>query len=123
VTRLSIRSIGNTFPGALSALTVAGGGVIGHQLEGLVRVEIPTNTGHVKLHEMKILGEVDSPPPSAAKPATKNRTVRAPVSITQRSAATKSHKELFSRSTCASLPHGRAVNFRGRQVIFVASRG
>ncbi len=69
VTRLSIRSIGNNFPDALSALTVAGGDVFGHQLAGLERVKVPANTGHVTLHEMKILGEVDGPPSAAAKAA------------------------------------------------------
>jgi hypothetical protein len=56
VTRMSVRAPGNNFTEALPALALAGSDIFGRQLNQMLRVKVPIESGgSVKLHDMKIL--------------------------------------------------------------------
>jgi hypothetical protein len=64
VTRLSLRSPGNNFTDAMPTLALAGADVYGRQLNGLVRVKVPVQSGTVKLHDLQVIGEEKTPKPA-----------------------------------------------------------
>jgi hypothetical protein len=66
VTRLSMRLRGNNFTEALATLSNVGGQFFGRHLDGLAQVDASWRDGHVKLGDLKIIGEVESAAP--AKP-------------------------------------------------------
>jgi len=70
ITRLSIRSPGNNFTGALPVLAEVGAEVFGHHFDDLIKVKASDPHGSVKLHELEIKGAVAEPPPPANPPAT-----------------------------------------------------
>jgi hypothetical protein len=64
VTRLSMRSHGNNFTEALPALSNVGGQFFGRHLGGLAQMDASWRDGHVKLGDLKIIGEVESAAPA-----------------------------------------------------------
>lgn len=64
ITRLSIRSPGNNFTGALPVLSKAGSEVFGRQVDDLIKVKVSDPRGTVKLHELEIKGTVPETPPA-----------------------------------------------------------
>ncbi len=64
ITRLSIRSPGNNFTGALPVLSQAGSEVFGRQVDELIKVKVSDPRGTVTLRELEIRGVVPETPPA-----------------------------------------------------------
>jgi hypothetical protein len=71
ITRLSIRSVGNSFTEALANLSSVGSDVFGKQVDTLLKVDPAAPRGTVTLGELKVIGPVEEPSAEEKEPERK----------------------------------------------------